>query len=272
MQAGGASRRATCRAPDVTISGGADACRPWLVLIPGTLCDAALFQAQTRALRMHARVWCADLHGLGGLGERSDDVRVWAEALLRVLPPRFSLAGFSLGGLLALELLRRAPERVERLALIASNAEAAGRKARHRGQAQRVGWQQGGAAALVRRLVPLYLPVSRRRAQHAPLIERMAGRTPTSAALAQFDWAARRPGGHTVLGAHPAPLLVVSAADDRLCPRAQQQRLHASRPDARWVELRRCGHFIPLERPRQLSRLLAQWLAAPPRGEPGDPA
>ena len=266
---------------DVTTSGGVDPRRPWLVLIPGTLCDAALFQAQTRALRMHARVWCADLHGLGGSGrsggsggwgEGNGAVGAWADALLRALPPRFSLGGFSLGGLLALELVRRAPERVERLALIASNAEAAGRKARHRGQAQRVGWQQGGAVALLRRLAPLYLPVPRRRAQHAPLIERMAGRTPTSAALAQFDWAARRPGGHTVLAAHPAPLLVVSGADDRLCPRAQQQRLHASRPDARWVELRRCGHFIPLERPWQLSRLLAQWLAAPARGEPGDPA
>lgn len=241
--------------------------RPCLVLIPGTLCDARLFAAQARALRAQARVWCADLQPLGDGG-----VDAWAAALLRVLPPRFCLAGFSLGGLLALELLRRAPERIERLALIASNAEAAGPRARRRGQAQRRAWRQGGATAVLRGALPLYLPVARRRALHAAVIGAMAARTPTAAALAQFDWAACRPAGHAVLAAHTAPLLVVSAADDALCPRAQQQRLTAARADARWVELRRCGHFIPLERPRQLSRLLAQWLAAPARGVPGDPA
>ena len=232
--------------------------RPCLVLIPGTLCDARLFAVQARALRAQARVWCADLQPLGDGG-----VDAWAAALLRVLPPRFCLAGFSLGGLLALELLRRAPERIERLALIASNAEAAGPRARRRGQAQRRAWLQGGAVAVLRGALPLYLPA---------VIGAMAARTPTAAALAQFDWAACRPAGHAVLAAHTAPLLVVSAADDALCPRAQQQRLTAARADARWVELRRCGHFIPLERPRQLSRLLAQWLAAPARGVPGDPA
>jgi pimeloyl-ACP methyl ester carboxylesterase len=239
------------------------------VLIPGTLCDTALFGAQVRALRHQARVSCANLHCLG---EGGRDVAEWAEALLRELPARFSLAGFSLGGLLALEILRRAPERVERLALIASNAEPATRRALRRGRAQRLSWRQGGGLAVVRRLLPSYLPVPRRRARHAPVIQHMARRTPTAAALAQFDWAARRPDGHAVLAAHPAPLLVVSGADDRLCPRPQQQRLVATRADAHWVELRRCGHFIPLECPRQLSRLLAQWLAAPPRGVSGDPA
>jgi pimeloyl-ACP methyl ester carboxylesterase len=247
----------------------AGAARPCLVLLPGTLCDAALFRAQVRDLRGRATVRCVDLHGLGAHAGQAGD---WTDALLRELPPRFSLVGFSLGGLLALEILRRAPERVERLALVASNAEAATRRARRRGQAQQLAWRQGGGLAVVRRLLPLYLPVPRRRARHAPVIQRMARETPTAAALAQFDWAARRPDGHAVLAAHPAPLLVVSGADDRLCPRALQQRVVATRADAHWVELRRCGHFIPLEQPRQLSRLLAQWLAAPARGEPGDPA
>lgn len=233
---------------------------PWLVLIPGTLCDRRLFAAQARALRGRARVRCVDLHGLDA------DVGAWAERLLQRLPPRFSLAGFSLGGLLALELLRRAPERIERLALVASNAEPGNRRAQRRSRQQRAAWRDGGAGAVVGRLMPVYLPVPRQRARHAPLIHGMAGATPGAAARAQFAWAALRPSGHAAMAAHTAPLLVVSGADDALCPRAQQQRLLATRPDARWLELRRCGHFIPLERPRQLSRLLAQWLAAPPRG------
>jgi len=239
---------------------------PWLVMIPGTLCDRRLFAAQARALRDRARVWCVDLHGL----ER--DVGAWAEQLLQRLPPRFALAGFSLGGLLALELLRRAPARVERLALVASNAEPGSRRAQRRSREQRAAWQHGGAEGVVDRLLPAYLPVPRQRARHAPLIRRMARATPGAAARAQFDWAALRPSGHAALAAHAAPLLVVSGAADAFCPRAQQQRLRATRPDARWVELRRCGHFIPLERPRPLSRLLTHWLAAPPRGVFGDPA
>lgn len=162
-------RAAGPHAARLPVEAGQAPALPWLVLIPGTLCDRRLFAAQARALHGQARIWCVELDGLEA------DVGAWAEQLLRRLPPRFSVAGFSLGGLLALELLRRAPTRVERLALVASNAEAGSR-------------------------------------------------------------------------------------------RAQQQRLRATRPDARWIELRRCGHFIPLERPRQLSRLLAQWLAAPPRG------
>lgn len=255
------ARRAAAPHPAREPARAEEACAlPWLVLIPGTLCDRRLFAAQARALRGRARVWCVDLHGL------EMEVGAWAERLLQRLPPRFSLAGFSLGGLLALELLRRAPERVERLALVASNAEPGSRRARLRSRQQRATWRNGGARAVVDRLMPLYLPVPRQRARHAPLIHRMAGATPGAAARAQFDWAALRPSGHAAVAAHAAPLLVVSGADDRLCPRAQQQRLLATRPDARWLELRRCGHFIPLERPRPLSRLLAHWLAAPPRG------
>jgi pimeloyl-ACP methyl ester carboxylesterase len=246
-------------ANDLAPEGG----RPHLVLIPGTLCDRRVFDAQAHALRGVARVWCAELRGL-------DDVGRWAERLLRRLPPRFSLAGFSLGGLLALELLRRAPERVERLALIASNAEAGSRRASHRSRAQQARLQRGGTPAVARTLLPAYLPVPRRRARHAPLIRRMAADTPAAAARMQFDWAAQRPAGRALLAAHAAPLLIVSGADDRHCPRAQQQRLHATRPDARWLELRRCGHFIPLEQAAALGRALARWLALPPAPRPGD--
>ena len=256
-------RRSPGRGGGAAAGGAPEGSRPHLVLIPGTLCDRRVFDAQARALRGVARVWRAELQGL-------DDVGRWAERLLRRLPPRFSLAGFSLGGLLALELLRRAPERVERLALIASNAEAGSRRARHRSRAQRVRLQRGGTSAVVRALLPGYLSVARRRARHGPLIRRMAGDTPAAAARAQFDWAAQRPAGHATLAAHTAPLLVVSGADDRHCPRAQQQRLRAARPDAQWLELRRCGHFIPLEQPAALGRALAHWLALPPAPRPGD--
>ena len=91
---------------------------PTLVLIPGTLCDARVFKRQKQALRGVANVLILDYYGLRNLGQ-------WATQLLKNLPARFSVAGFSLGGLWALELLRLAPERVQRIAMIASNAQAA---------------------------------------------------------------------------------------------------------------------------------------------------
>ena len=232
--------------------------RPCLVLIPGTLCDARLFQHQVRRLRTRARIVVLDYRRLRAGAD-------WLAAQTRHLPPRFSVAGFSLGGLWALELLRTMPERIERLAMIASNAEAGTRGARRRSRALWRLWRSEGAAHVARRLEPKYFHCASQRSKHDRLVRDMAQATPARAARAQFDWAAHRPAGHDVLAHSSAPLLVVSGARDGLCPRALQRRMLAARPDAQWVELRRCGHFVPLEAAAALSRWLEAWLARPPR-------
>jgi pimeloyl-ACP methyl ester carboxylesterase len=231
--------------------------RPCLVFIPGTLCDRRLFARQARALRGRARVLTLEYRGL-----RAD--RPWLDAALRRLPARFSLAGFSLGGLWALELLRRAPQRVERLAMIASNAEPASRVAARRGRSLWRLWAREGAATVARSLKPSYFHHPAQRRRHAALVRAMAQATPPRTARAQFDWAAQRPPGLPLLAAQQPPTLIVSGAHDRLCPRPQQQRMRdACAGSAQWVELPRCGHFIPLEQPAALTRLLAGWLQRP---------
>lgn len=241
-----------------------------LVLIPGTLCDARLFERQRRDLRRLCpglRVTVVDLRefALDSPGGDEATIEAWSRACLGRLPERFALAGFSLGGLIALQWLRSHPQRVQALAMIASNAEAGGRRARRRSRAQAVAWSQGGADALMRRLLPAYFPPPNARERHAPTVRAMAQATPTAAAHAQFAFAARRPGGHATLAASTVPLAVISAAHDRFCPRRLQRRLRASRPDARWAELRGCGHFLPLQRPHRLSALLAHWLDSIPQ-------
>lgn len=236
--------------------------RPCLVLIPGTLCDQRLFARQVRRLRSRANVMTLDYRQL-----RAD--RPWLEQALARLPERFALAGFSLGGLWALELLRRAPERVQRLAMIASNAEAGSRRAQQRNRALWRLWRSDGAATVARHVKPAYFhhPATRRR--HARLVREMALATPPRAARAQFQWAAQRPSGLPVLASTQQPLLIVSGAHDGLCPRRLQQRMVAARgPAAHWVELPRCGHFVPLEQPARLTQLLAQWITEPaPQGD-----
>lgn len=232
-------------------------------MIPGTLCDARLFEWQARRLREAASVVCVDWQHLKRLGDP-------VEALLRKLPPRFSLAGFSLGGLWAVQMLARAPERIERLALIASNAEAANRSSQRRSARLWRLWRSQGPAAVARECKPAYFHHVRQRKRHARLVHEMALNTPTPLAHAQFDWAARRPDGLKVLSQVVTPTLFVSGAHDRLCPRSLQLRMLAAAPFARWTEIPRCGHFLPLESPVRLSNLLRAWLAEPTQDLPGE--
>jgi pimeloyl-ACP methyl ester carboxylesterase len=224
--------------------------------VAGTLCDSRLFAYQARALGSRARVVCVKVQDMGPSGE-------WPPQVLRRLPERFALAGFSLGGLWALRLLACAPQRIERLALIASNAEPGGPRARRRSRHLWQLWRHRGAAAVAQLVKPGYFHHARQRRRHGRLIRDMARTTARRVAREQFDWAARRGEGLSILRQSTQPLLIVSGARDRLCPRPVQQRMLRARPDAHWVELPRCGHLVPLEAPGALSRALGHWLLQP---------
>lgn len=236
-------------------------------MIPGTLCDGRLFAAQARRLRSVAQVIVLDYQTLRAR-------EPWLRGLLNALPERFSVAGFSLGGLWALELLRRAPQRIERLALIASNAQPAGAAARRRSEAMRKRWlahgRQRSHVELARRAEPEYFHDQTKRRRHRGLLVRMAAGTRGRAALQQFSWAAERPAGLDVLATFRRPLLIVSGDHDRICPTLLQQRMAMAQPLARWLRIPRCGHFIPLEAPSRLSDALCQWMFRPtqPTGQP----
>ena len=246
------ARRARAVATAPTASG-----RPCLVLVPGTLCDARLFAPCLVRLRRLLPQWdflTIDFQGLQAGPE------VWARRVWGALAPQVCLLGFSLGGIAALQLLRQAPHRAQALALVASNAEAGSRRGRLRARRQRAQWQAGGAHRVLRSLMPAYFPQVGVRSRLGRCVRHMALATRTAVAMAQFDWAARRQGGHQVLTSHSGPLLVVSGQRDRFCPRRMQERLVQSRPDATWFDIRRAGHFLPLEHPAALARHVSRWL------------
>ena len=229
--------------------------KPTLLLLPGTLCDARIFRHQCRTLRD-----VADLRALDYA--RLDRSGAWLDRLLGELPEQFSIAGFSLGGLWALELLRRAPQRVQRLALIASNARPASGRARRRSASQWRVLQRQGPAAVARGAKPAYFHHPSQRQRHGPLVRAMADGTPRQVARAEFAWAAARPDSLPALHDFGGPLLLVSGEHDRLCPAAWQREMLQAQPAARWLELPRVGHFVPLEAPGRLSLALRQWLQA----------
>jgi pimeloyl-ACP methyl ester carboxylesterase len=236
--------------------------RPTLVMLPGTFCDARVFARHRRALRGDARV----------MSFRVGDERgpSWTASMLKMLPPRFWLAGFSLGGICALELLRDAPERIQGLALVSSNAEAAPRVVQRRNRGLWLGWRAAGPQSVVKTLKPRYFHHPRQRQRSQSLVHDMAVSTPSKTARQQLHLAAARPSGLSVLEGNRQPLLLVSGANDGLCPPWMQRKILEVRPDAQWIQVPRCGHFLPLEAPGVLTRALRAWLSCRNTTNAGD--
>lgn len=227
--------------------------KPTLLLIPGTLCDERLFTRQRRVLRHMAHLHCANYNKL-------KNWEAWFAGLLSKLPAKFAVAGFSLGGLLALELLRRAPERISHLALIASNAEAASALTLRRTKSLRKLWLKEGASAVVNHSIPTYFHHHSQRLRQTKLMHRMAADTPRAAAFLEFAWAAQRSSGYAALHRFTGPVVVLSGGHDQVCPRHLQQALMTVQPKAVWHESQHSGHFLPLEAPAFLNRALTNWL------------
>ena len=233
-------------------------------MLPGTLCDRRLFGRQKRSLRHSHNIRLVDYRALQAA--RTPPARSrWVQRLLASLPEKFSLAGFSLGGLWALEILRQAPERVERLAMIASNAQGASPKGQRNSRIQRRLWRQPGAGplAVLARGLPAYFHHTAARRRHQGLLRDMALATGRRSALAQFAWAGVRPDGLQTLAVFTGPVLIVSGARDRLCPPRWQQAMQQVNPAANWLALERVGHFVPLEAPSALTGALHRWLQTP---------
>jgi pimeloyl-ACP methyl ester carboxylesterase len=228
--------------------------RPALLLLPGLLCDAALWEHQATHLAEIADVAVADLSGAESIDEL-------AEAVLDDAPDRFALAGLSMGGYVALAILRRAPERVDRLALLNTSARADTREQSRR---------RRGLIALARRgrfkgVTPRLLPtlVHPDRLEDAPLVEAvtaMAERVGTDAFVRQERAILARPDSRHRLAEIDCPTLVVVGRQDELTPPELGEEMAGLLPRARLAVVEDCGHLSTMERPQAVTALLRDWL------------
>jgi pimeloyl-ACP methyl ester carboxylesterase len=145
--------------------------------------------------------------------------------------------------------------------MIASNAEAGSSRGQRRSAALWRLWRSVGPDGVARQVKPDYFHYRPQRGRHARLVRDMARATSARAARSEFDWAAHRPSGLGLLAGFHQALLIVSGPQDRLCPRPLQQRMAQVQPKAQWVDLPRCGHLVPLEKPVALTRVLSRWLS-----------
>lgn len=225
-----------------------------LVLLPGMMCDARLFLPQLIALGSTRSVQVANL-------ATQTRIEAMAADVLRHAPERFALCGLSMGGIVAMEVMRQAPERVERLALLDTNpkAELDERKQLRDAQLQRV--KDGQFSEVMREEVkPLYLADARDDRGVLGICGDMAMTLGADAFVRQSLALRDRRDQQQTLAGIAVPTLVLCGEHDRLCPPETHQAMQAMIPGATLCLVDAAGHLPTLEQPDATNRHLQHWL------------
>jgi pimeloyl-ACP methyl ester carboxylesterase len=230
------------------------ASRPALILLPGMPLDAALWDHQVRHLGDIATPQVVELADCPSIAAMAD--KVLAQA-----PERFAVAGLSMGGYVALEILRRAPERVERLALLDTNArpdtaEATATRREAVALARQGRYGQVIRAALPRLIHPDRLADDGLVRSVLAQMERVGVDGYAREQEAIINRADSRPG----LAAIRCPTLVICGRQDILTPPALHEEMADAIPGARLVLIEDCGHLSAMEQPQAVTALMRDWL------------
>ena len=225
-----------------------------LVLLPGLLNTRRLFEHQIAALGDMADIVVPELY-------RHDSLGAMAEAALAAAPSSFALGGFSMGGYVAFEILRRAAHRVERLALIDTQAtpDTPETSARRRGfiEQTRIGRFHGVQPSLLPTLVhPGRLKDT---AVVQPILD-MAQEVGADGYVREQKAIMARPDSRPFLVKIDVPTVVIVGRQDQATPLPRAEEMAADIANARLVVIEKCGHMSPLEKPDDVTNALRRWL------------
>jgi len=224
-----------------------------LLLVPGMMCDARMWGDIPDALAPRTI-----LHHLP-IG--SDTMAGLAQALLQAAPPRFALAGLSMGGIVAMEVLAQAPERVERIALLDTNPRAELPEVRARRDPQIARAVSCALRAVIAdEMAPNYLADTTDAQPILDLCIDMALGLGADVFVRQSCALRDRADRQAALAAFTGPALILTGAEDRLCPMDRHALMHRLMPQSRLVVIEGAGHLPTLERPRETTAALIRWL------------
>jgi pimeloyl-ACP methyl ester carboxylesterase len=229
--------------------------KPGLQLVPGLLCSPALFAPQVAALADVADVAVAD-------ATRAGDFPTIARQILAAAPDRFALAGLSMGGYVAFEILRQAPQRVTRLALLDTNARA-DRPEQIKQRHLLIGMGRALGVRAVQAALLKFLVHPGRLGDRALVdtVLGMADRIGQPAFERQQAAIMGRPDNRPFLASIRCPALIVVGNEDALTPVKVAEEMHAGIAGSRLEVIPACGHLTTLERPGAVNALLQAWLA-----------
>jgi pimeloyl-ACP methyl ester carboxylesterase len=225
-----------------------------IVLVPGLLTSPRLYAEQLPALWQRGPVTIA--------GTTHDNtMAAIAGRILADAPPRFALAGLSMGGYVCFELARQAPDRVARLALLDTSARPDTPEVTRRRHAQIALARGGRFAEVADQQFPLLIHPSR---QSDPavreLVRLMADETGPEAFIRQQQAIMGRVDSRPGLGAIDRPTLVLVGDSDQLTPPELSAEIAGAIPGARLVVVAGSGHLSPVDQPEEVTKALVEWL------------
>lgn len=228
-----------------------------IVFLPGMMCDARLFAPQIDALSHDRAVMVAPIH----IGERIEEI---ASNILTAAPSKFALAGLSMGGIVALEIMRKAPDRVTRLALMDTNAMAETPERAAEREPQIVKVRAGKLRDVMRdEMKPHYLAETKYKAQILDLCMAMADSLGPDVFVRQSRALQRRRDHQATLRKIKCPTLVMCGEFDALCPPQRHKFMAEMIPHATLQILGDAGHLPTLEQPDLTNDVLREWMQMP---------
>ena len=227
---------------------------PPIMLVPGLLASARLYAPQIPHLWRVGPVIIAD-------HTRDDSMGAIAQRILAMAPERFALVGLSMGGYIAFEILRQAPERIERLALLDTSARADVPEQTVMRRAHMELASQGRLTEVLEQQWPRLVHAAHRGdAALREVLEVMADEVGTAAFIRQQTANLGRRDSRPTLGSIRCPTLVLVGEGDELTPPERAAEIAAGIAGARLVSVPRSGHLSTLEQPEAVTRALLQWL------------
>ena len=229
--------------------------RQKLALLPGLLCDPRLWKHQARHLADIADVWVGDF-------TTQDSIAAMARSVLGAMTGRFALEGLSMGGYVALEVMRQAPERVARLCLLDTSARPDTPEQTRRRRDLLALVARGKFKGVTRQMLPLFLHPARLNDRPlADAVMAMAAHVGREAYVRQQTAIMGRSDSRPSLGAIRCPTLVICGRQDALTPRGVSEEIAAGIPGARLSVIEDCGHLSTMEQPARVTALMRAWLA-----------
>lgn len=225
-----------------------------LVLLPGMMCDARLYGPQIAALSGSVPLHLAPITDRATVEELAADV-------LSSAPAQFALAGLSMGGIVAMEVVRQAPDRVLRLALLDTNPRAELEEVKQRREPQIDKVRAGGLREVMRdELKPNYLANGPLRQDVLEVCMAMALDLGPEVFERQSRALQMRPDQQETLKALKVPTLILMGKEDRLCPLERHELMHALIEDSDLRIVEQAGHLPTLEQPEAVNAALKTWL------------
>ncbi len=225
-----------------------------IVLIPGLNCSARIYGEQLAPLWQHGSVMVAD-------HTRGDSMETIARHILAAAPPQFALVGYSMGGYIAFELLRQAPTRIVRLALLDTGARPDS-PGHIKLRMERIAMTRAGRFdEVLEQHFPALVHPSRHNdeALHG-LYRRIADECGAETFIRHQTAIINRPDSRPMLAAIGCPTLVLVGDSDKVTPPPWAEEMAAGIAGARLVVVPTCGHLSTLEQPQAVNDALVRWI------------